>query len=86
MQYPPRAEYLLTKKGKELRPVLKTLFDWGKRHTRHPWHGQAGLTQSRRTPTTLRRASSLIWQSGDITIGCLQRMSAQDRNVTLRAK
>jgi DNA-binding HxlR family transcriptional regulator len=34
-QHPPRAEYLLTKKGDELRPVLKTLFDWGQRHTRY---------------------------------------------------
>jgi DNA-binding HxlR family transcriptional regulator len=34
-QHPPRAEYLLTKKGEELRPVLKTLFDWGQRHTRY---------------------------------------------------
>ena len=34
-QHPPRAEYLLTEKGKELRPVLKTLFDWGQRHTRY---------------------------------------------------
>ena len=32
-QHPPRAEYLLTEKGKELRPVLRTLFDWGQRHT-----------------------------------------------------
>src|SRR4029077_15748659 len=35
-QHPPRAEYVLTEKGKELRPVLKTLFDWGERHTRYP--------------------------------------------------
>jgi DNA-binding HxlR family transcriptional regulator len=34
-QHPPRAEYLLTKKGEELRPVLRTLFDWGQRHTRY---------------------------------------------------
>ena len=34
-QHPPRAEYLLTEKGKELRPVLRTLFDWGQRHTRY---------------------------------------------------
>ena len=34
-QHPPRAEYLLTKKGEELRPVLKTVFDWGQRHTRY---------------------------------------------------
>jgi DNA-binding HxlR family transcriptional regulator len=34
-QHPPRAEYILTEKGKELRPVLKTLFDWGQRHTRY---------------------------------------------------
>src|ERR1700740_93774 len=32
-QHPPRAEYVLTKKGEELRPVLRTLFDWGQRHT-----------------------------------------------------
>src|SRR5690242_18381175 len=32
-QHPPRAEYLLTAKGKELRPVLGALRDWGQRHT-----------------------------------------------------
>jgi len=34
-QHPPRAEYLLTQKGEELRPVLRALFDWGKRHTEY---------------------------------------------------
>jgi DNA-binding HxlR family transcriptional regulator len=34
-QHPPRAEYLLTEKGKELRPVLKALFEWGERHTKY---------------------------------------------------
>jgi DNA-binding HxlR family transcriptional regulator len=34
-QHPPRAEYVLTEKGEELRPVLRTLFDWGQRHTRY---------------------------------------------------
>jgi DNA-binding HxlR family transcriptional regulator len=34
-QHPPRAEYLLTDKGKELRPVLRALFEWGKRHTKY---------------------------------------------------
>jgi DNA-binding HxlR family transcriptional regulator len=34
-QHPPRAEYVLTDKGTELRPVLKALFDWGQRHTRY---------------------------------------------------
>ena len=34
-QHPPRAEYLLTEKGRELRPVPRTLFDWGQRHTRY---------------------------------------------------
>jgi DNA-binding HxlR family transcriptional regulator len=33
-QHPPRAEYLLTEKGSELRPVLRALLDWGKHHTR----------------------------------------------------
>lgn len=30
--HPPRAEYLLTDKGKKLGPVLKALYDWGSRH------------------------------------------------------
>ena len=34
-QHPPRAEYLLTEVGKELRPVLKALFEWGERHTKY---------------------------------------------------
>jgi DNA-binding HxlR family transcriptional regulator len=34
-QHPPRAEYLLTDKGRELRPVLRALFEWGERHTRY---------------------------------------------------
>jgi DNA-binding HxlR family transcriptional regulator len=34
-QHPPRAEYLLTEKGKELRPILKALFEWGERHTKY---------------------------------------------------
>lgn len=33
-QHPPRAEYVLTDKGDELRPVLKALLDWGRRHTK----------------------------------------------------
>lgn len=33
-QHPPRAEYLLTEKGNELRPVLRALLEWGKRHTK----------------------------------------------------
>jgi DNA-binding HxlR family transcriptional regulator len=34
-QHPPRAEYLLTERGKELRPVLKALFAWGQHHTKY---------------------------------------------------
>jgi DNA-binding HxlR family transcriptional regulator len=33
-QHPPRAEYVLTDKGNELRPVLKALLEWGRRHTK----------------------------------------------------
>jgi len=33
-QHPPRAEYVLTEKGAELRPVLRALFEWGQRHTK----------------------------------------------------
>jgi DNA-binding HxlR family transcriptional regulator len=32
--HPPRAEYLLTGKGEELRPILRTLKEWGQKHTR----------------------------------------------------
>src|SRR5262249_20852381 len=34
-QHPPRAEYLLTDRGKDLRPVLKALLQWGKRYTKY---------------------------------------------------
>ena len=34
-QHPPRAEYLLTERGKELGPVLKALYAWGQRHTKN---------------------------------------------------
>ena len=34
-EHPPRAEYVITTKGRELRPILKTLKKWGERHT-HP--------------------------------------------------
>ena len=33
-QHPPRAEYVLTDKGRELRPVLRALKEWGEKHTR----------------------------------------------------
>ena len=32
-QHPPRAEYVLTEQGKELRPALRALRDWGRRRT-----------------------------------------------------
>src|SRR5438067_11877312 len=32
-QHRPRAEYLLTAKGRALGPVLKALLDWGRAHT-----------------------------------------------------
>ena len=34
-QHPPRADYVLTEKGEELRPVLRALLDWGQRHTKY---------------------------------------------------
>ena len=30
--HPPRYQYLLTEKGRELRPVLKALYNWGEAH------------------------------------------------------
>jgi DNA-binding HxlR family transcriptional regulator len=35
-QHPPRAEYLLTEKGQELRAVVKAMKEWGRKHTRMP--------------------------------------------------
>ena len=32
--HPPRAEYLLTDKGRSLGPALKALLEWGNKHTR----------------------------------------------------
>jgi DNA-binding HxlR family transcriptional regulator len=34
--HPPRAEYGLTDKGRDLRPVLRTLREWGHKHTSAP--------------------------------------------------
>jgi DNA-binding HxlR family transcriptional regulator len=31
--HPPRTEYLLTEKGRELRPVIRELKDWGEKYT-----------------------------------------------------
>jgi DNA-binding HxlR family transcriptional regulator len=33
-QHPPRAEYVITARGRELRPILKTLKEWGEQYTR----------------------------------------------------
>jgi DNA-binding HxlR family transcriptional regulator len=33
-EHPPRAEYLLTKKGRTLGTVLKAHLEWGRKHTR----------------------------------------------------
>jgi DNA-binding HxlR family transcriptional regulator len=30
--HPPRVEYALTKKGEQLRPILRAMVDWGVRH------------------------------------------------------
>ena len=31
-QHPPRAEYVLTKKGRNLGPVVRAMRDWGKKY------------------------------------------------------
>ena len=33
-EHPPRAEYLLTEKGRTLGPVLKALLEWGQKNAR----------------------------------------------------
>jgi DNA-binding HxlR family transcriptional regulator len=35
-EHPPRAQYLLTAKGEDLRPVLRALRVWGDKHTNAP--------------------------------------------------
>jgi len=47
-EHPPRAEYVLTAKGRELGPVLKTLRAWGERHT------TAKLPGGKRDPRRVR--------------------------------
>jgi len=34
--HPPRAEYLLTSKGEDLRPILRAMRLWGYKHTKPP--------------------------------------------------
>jgi DNA-binding HxlR family transcriptional regulator len=34
--HPPRADYVLTDKGRDLRPLLRTLREWGQKHTHLP--------------------------------------------------
>ena len=34
-QHPPRAEYVLTQKGRELGPVLSAMRNWGQKHQTH---------------------------------------------------
>ena len=34
MDHPPRAEYVLTDKGRTLGPLLKMLLEWGMKHAR----------------------------------------------------
>ncbi len=33
-QHPPRAEYVLTERGRELGPIMKSLRDWGNKQKR----------------------------------------------------
>jgi DNA-binding HxlR family transcriptional regulator len=41
-QHPPRAEYVLTDKGRQLGPALNALLDWGRKHTAPPAGVNAG--------------------------------------------
>ena len=41
-QHPPRAEYLLTDKGRRLGPVLRALLDWGEKDTAMPPSPKSG--------------------------------------------
>jgi len=47
-QHPPRAEYVLTPKGRELTPVIRAMRDWGQKH------GAATLTAPKATERKAR--------------------------------
>ena len=35
-EHPPRAEYVLTPKGRELGPIVRAMRDWGEKHIETP--------------------------------------------------
>ena len=52
-QHPPRAEYVLTRKGRDLGPVVRAMRDWGEKYRDKPRAGastaarrKAGMTGS----------------------------------------
>ena len=52
-QHPPRADYVLTDKGRQLGPVLRALVDWGRRHTTPPEPPtESGKGRRRRAPAS----------------------------------
>jgi DNA-binding HxlR family transcriptional regulator len=50
-EVPPKVEYALTPYGKTLRPVMKALCEWGRKHR------QDGISIQRRTPNAQRPIS-----------------------------
>ena len=64
---PPRREYVLTPKGRELLPVLLTLKAWGDRHV----YGDA-------SPVELTHSCGAILEPGVICASCGGRVSGTD--------
>jgi DNA-binding HxlR family transcriptional regulator len=53
---PPRYEYVLTDSGRDFRPVLLTLVDWGNRH-----FAPEGVSVDIRNPATGARVEPAFW-------------------------
>ncbi len=68
-EHPPRAEYVLTEKGRALDPVLGSLAEWGNRFT-------ASDTPLRRVHTSCGHSLRLRWY-------CMHCQEPAGRNVTV---
>ena len=65
-EHPPRFEYVLTAKGRDLSPVLLTLAAWGDRHV---YGGQGGPTQYTHVACGNRFSARLICDACGEPIG-----------------
>jgi DNA-binding HxlR family transcriptional regulator len=55
-QHPPRAEYVLTPKGRELGPIIRAMREWGEKHTGVKAPGDLRLAERRSQPKSAKSA------------------------------